>query len=940
MKNLLLSFFLLLSISISAQSTFNIKGLVTDTVNNSLIASTVILMEKTDSTMVEFTRTELDGSFVFKKIPVGNYLVKTTYIGYIPLTIDASSSGKDVDLGNLKMTEIASELMEVVIKAAKAPIKMRGDTIEYDASTFQVPAGSSVEELLKRLPGIEIAQDGTIQADGKSVDQVTVDGKKFFGSDPKAATKNLPAEGISKVQVFDTKTEEEKITGSTSDSQSKTMNLQLKDEFKNGSFGRITGGVGTDSRAELKGNLNRFNEKIQFSVVGVGNNTGRNGLSWDDYQDFMGSNSFNFSSDGDFGFGGSNRYFIFGGNGGNSIESSIQSVFFGGNNSGGFPENYNGGINFNYDHKKTKLSTIYYYNQAQLKRNTLSTRQNFLPSSTILNQSSIEDTDFSGGHRAELTLEQEIDSFHSLKISVVGAYIDQQNSNISDIRLSTDNILKSTSNFENLTNSSGYLFNGTAFFRKKFKKSGRSFGSNLSYLTTALDDLENQNSTSTFFEPQSTDSISLIKRINTDNQDKKLLKANAIYVEPLSKVFFSQTFYNFSNRIETGDRTVDDIEGNNNILNEFLSRDYENTIQLHRLGSSLRYSNKGMNVSVGLAYQQYNLLGNYKGKGNSSIFGNVDKKFVNWIPNFNFNYSPARNFYIDLGYSINADEPGIENLQPIVNNINPLFIFEGNPNLTPQISHSISGRVNRYLPISQVRMNVNLSYNFNTNNIINNETVDENLVTYTQPINYEGGDRISLYSNLSFPIVKGKLKSSVNFRSNIGNSFAFVNNFLNKTTSYGYYPGASLTFTPNKSISLYLDADWNYVDTKYEINTSQNQTTVNNSYRASLDAKLFLGIFINTVFNYDIYSNERFGFQQSIPIWNSSIYKQFLPGNKLEVRLSLYDAFNRNQNVRQFASGNSVFESRTPSLARYGMISLSYNIKGLKTELDQGNNWW
>ena len=270
MKWFHLIFLILLTFSLQAQKTFTIKGVVEDTLHNSLISSTVLLLQKSDSTMVEFTRTELDGSFIFRKVPQGNYLVKTTYIGYIPLTVDASSiDGKNIDLGSLAMTELASELMEVVIKAAKAPIKMRGDTIEYDASTFQVPEGSSVEELLKRLPGIEIDQDGSISADGKSVDQVTVDGKKFFGSDPKAATKNLPAEGISKVQVFDTKTEEEKITGSTGEAQSKTMNLELKEEFKKGSFGRVTAGIGTESRAELKGNLNRFNEKIQFSVVAV-----------------------------------------------------------------------------------------------------------------------------------------------------------------------------------------------------------------------------------------------------------------------------------------------------------------------------------------------------------------------------------------------------------------------------------------------------------------------------------------------------------------------------------------------------------------------------------------------------------------------------------------------------------------------------------------------
>ncbi len=249
-----------------AQNTHDVKGIVFDTLDNPLIAATALLLEKSDSTLIDFTRTELDGSFKFKNVAAGDHVVKFTYVGFLPLTVDATSvNGENVDLGRVEMIEIAEELMEVVIKAARAPMRMRGDTIEYDISTFQVPEGSSVEDLLKRLPGIEVEQDGSILSDGKEVNRVTVDGKNFFGADPKVATQNLPAESISKVQVFDTKTEEDKITGSTGEAEDKTMNLDLKEEFKSGGFGKVVGGVGTESTGELKGNYNKFNDKIQLS---------------------------------------------------------------------------------------------------------------------------------------------------------------------------------------------------------------------------------------------------------------------------------------------------------------------------------------------------------------------------------------------------------------------------------------------------------------------------------------------------------------------------------------------------------------------------------------------------------------------------------------------------------------------------------------------------
>lgn len=507
----------------SQNPNFSIKGIIEDTLNNPLIYSTILLLESADSTMVDFTRSALDGSFKFKDVAPGDYTVKTTFVGFIPLHKSAVSyNGKDIDLGVLKMKEMASELMEVVIKAAKAQILMRGDTIEYDISTFKVPEGSSVEDLIKRLPGMEVDPDGTIRSDGKTVSRVTVDGKSFFGSNPKAATQNLPSESVSKVQVFNTKTEEEEITGSTSQSQDKTMNLELKDEFKTGGFGRLVAGVGNEDRKEIKGNFNRFNEKIQFSLVGVGNNTGRNGLSWDDYQDFLGSQSFDFDSNLDYGFGsGGFRFFYF--SGGNELESSIQSIFFQGNRNQGFPENYNGGVNFNYDHKKTKISSVYYYNQAGLLKESTSNHDRFLPSFVQKETSANDTDDLSRGHRTEFKLEHEIDSLHTIKVEFNGVYIDQHNSRLGSTKLFRNDLFQSSGQYQNLLNRNGYLGNGAIIFRKKFSKKGRRIGLNASYLFTQLDDNSEQLSNTNFYDENGnvTDFLGL-NQINDNLADKKL----------------------------------------------------------------------------------------------------------------------------------------------------------------------------------------------------------------------------------------------------------------------------------------------------------------------------------------------------------------------------------------------------------------------------------
>lgn len=927
------------SFTIFSQSNITIKGSVSDTLGNPLIQATVLLLERQDSTMVDYTRCEMDGSFKFKDVSKGDYVVKSTYVGFLPLMIGANTmSGEDLDLGQIKMTELAEELMTVVIKAAKAPIVMRGDTIEYDASTFKVPEGSTVEDLLRRLPGIEIEQDGSISADGKDVNKVTVDGKSFFGSDPKAATKNLPAEGISKVQVFDTETSEEEVTGIKSADSDKTMNLELKEEFKKGGFGKVIAAAGTQNRtalngprAELKGNFNKFNDKIQFSIVGVGNNTGRNGLSWDDYRDFMGSQAFNFGDDLEFGFGGGGRgYFTFGG-GDSGIESSIQSLFFNGGNSGGIPLNYNAGASFNYEHKKTKFSSVYYYNQQGLVKETQMDQSRFYDDFTSVEQGlETNDSNFQG-HRMELSFEQEIDTLHSFKVTANGAFIDQTVGQVESANLFRNNVLNSQSSFDNQSDKEGYLGNATFLFRKKFKKKGRRAGINFSYLKSELDTDENQVSDSYFV---ANDSTAIFNYLNEDMATKDLFKANAVYVEPLGKKFFWQSFYNYSNRQETGDRIVLESEE----LDGFLSRNFNNTILLNRVGSSLRYSHDGYNLTAGLAHQNYDLQGDFVSE-NALLKGVVDKQFDNWLPYFNVDISPQRNTYLSAGYTRQAVEPNIADLQPIVDTRNPFYIREGNLNLTPELSniYSISG--NHNWPLEAIRVSLNLSYSEYDSQFSTEETVDENLVTFLRPINVEGGEERSVWSSFSFPIIKNKLTVRTNFSYDLGKRPSLVNKVENITTRQTYNPSIRVSYTPSTEFSINGSARLRITDTEYDINVSQNQRIINNNYSLTMNSKLFAKIYSNASFSYNVNVNERFNFEENVPLLNASLYRHFLPDNKLEVRVSVYDLLGRSQNISQSTFGNSVFFSTSDVIGRYFMLSLSYNIRGMKGGIEK-SRWW
>ncbi len=933
MTRIALSVFLsLLCLSSYSQSNITIKGTLTDTLGTPLINATILLLEKSDSTMVDYTRCEMDGSFKFTDVSKGDYEVKSTYVGFIPKLISANTTaGKNLDLGEIKMVELAEELMTVVIKTAKTSIVMRGDTIEYDASTFKVPEGSTVEDLLKRLPGIEVEQDGSISADGKAVRKVTVDGKSFFGSDPQAATKNLPAEGISKVQVFDSETMEEEVTGIKSGDADKTMNLELKEEFKKGGFGRVIGALGTEERRELKGNFNKFNDKIQFSLVGVGNNTGRNGFSWDDYQDFMGSQAFSFGNEQEFGFGGGgNRYYTFGG-GGNGIESSIQSLFFNNSDGGGIPINYNGGASFNYQHEKTQFSSVYYYNQQGLNKRTQMNQSKFYDEFTSIEDALETNESNFQGHRVELSFEQEIDTLHSIKITANGAYIDQTEDQIESAQLFRDAGLNSESTFNNNLQQDGFLGNASFLFRKKFKRKGRRAGFNVSYLVSELNEDETQNSESSFVAEDSTASIIFF---NEDISTKDLFKANAVYVEPLGKKFFWQSFYNHSNRQEEGDRRV--FESNE--LNGLLSRNFNNDILLNRAGTSLKYSYDGYNITIGAAYQSFDLKGSFESE-NNLINGLVDKRFNNWLPYFDLGISPKRNVRFSAGYSRQAVEPSISDLQPIVDSRNPFYIREGNINLQPELFDTYRIRGSRNWPLTAVRINLDLSYTNYDSQFSTEESVDQNLITFVQPINVEDGDRKSFRTGISFPIVKNKLTVRTTFNYTHAIRPSLVNDIRNRTTRESFIPFLRINYTPNSDYSLNLNARINVTNTTYDINESQNQQIINNNYSATLNAKLFAKIYCNASFTYNVNVNERFNFEENIPLLNSSIYRHFLPENKLEVRVSAYDLLGRSQNISQNTYGNSVSISRSNVIGRYFMLSLSYNIRGMKGGIEK-NNWY
>lgn len=941
MKRILLFFYLVLCMFVAQSQTpqssrIVVKGALIDTSGTPLPSATVMLLLPKDSSLVNFGRSNDKGFFEFKNVKRQRYILKVSYVSYIPLQKDVIPTDEAVlDMGSLALKPITKELFEVVVKTAKAPLSIKGDTIEYNAASFKVPPGSTVEDLLRKLPGMQIEQDGSIRAQGMEVKKVTVDGKSFFGSDPKQATKNISADAIQKVQVFNDKTEAAKMTGVDDGKKEKTINLELKESHKKGGFGKVTAGIGTDDRREIKGNYNKFDSKNQFSVVGNANNTNQSGLSWDDYQDFRGSQAFSWGDEADFGFGGNGFRFITFDDGDESLGIPI------GGSRDGFSKNYSGGANYNYDTKKTKFSSNYYFNQTERTIDKISSSQRFFQEKSLNSADTTNQVNFNANHRMSLRFEKTLDTLNTLVLIGNGKYSRgnaSQFSNILQQLLVQNSIIPRQTNINNSNIFDSYTFQGTGIFRHKFAKKGRSFSASAGYSLLKSDGNANQRSINKLYNATTlNDSIVAIDQINDNLSNKKQVKSSLFFVEPLSKIFYWESFYNFSIQNNSVNRDLLDRQDTGPVRNDSLSRYYTNDLMYNRLGSSIRYSNKGMNITVGLAAQQFNLKGDFRRSENSANLANINLNYFTWIPKIGINWDLKNNRYLFIDYDKNTREPSVRDLQPIVDNSNPLYLRVGNPDLLPSIQHTISAGYNMFNPASFTNLYANLSYNYNINQVVYNQTIGDNGVVLTKPTNLSGGTTYNGYVGFGVPLKKTVSTLNINANFNLAQNPIYINSVLNKTNTNSGSIGMRLSFTPSDKFTFYGNASLGLTKTSYELPTAPNQTIYNNQYGGEMNFNFGKEFYFASNLNYRVYKNETRGFTQDLPILNLALYKFLGKSKRSEIRLTAYDVFKKNLGVNQSAFQNFVTIDQTRTLSRYFMLSYTYNMRGLSSQMRKKN---
>jgi hypothetical protein len=912
-------------------SRVNIRGALKDTSGAEVITATVMLLNPTDSTLVSFTASDKTGGFRFNNVRNDAYLLKVSHVSYMPMQqpIDRSATS-DVDLGVLSLTPFSQVLMQVVVREAKAPIRIHGDTIEYDVSTFKVPPGSTVEDLLRRLPGIEVDASGNISAQGKDVKRVLVDGKTFFGDDPKTVTQNLGSEAISKVQVYDEKSEQARLTGVPDASKDKAMNLELKDEYKKGSFGKVSLAGGTQERWAGRGNYNRFDEKKQLSFIGYANNINQSGVNWDDYREFKGQTGFNEYDNGDFGFQ----------SGGMMHNFSVSDAPISRETDRGFSSNYGAGTNYNYDNKKTRFNLSYFYSESTLWLDQFSERQTFLPDSTYRTRDTLGMEDFRGNHAFSSRMEHEIDSLTQLIARVnVNLTPTFTNSLKNEWYSSEENILYNHLMTDNERENFTSRMNGMAIYARKFKKPGKALAVSgaMNYNRTGRE--EDLNSLNRFFA--ATNFEEQIRQLNNDVSMSRVLKSSAMYSDGIGKRFFIQGFYNFSSTLQEKENEVTNPLMSGEPRVDSLSLFYRNGILYNRVGSLLRYSNKGTNASVGIAVQNLDIEGAYSGiRGEPWITEPLTRSFINLIPNISLMKQFNNGIWMQSDYTYEVTAPAMSDLlpRPVINN--PLFVNEGNPNLEPEKFHNMSGSIHYWGPSNFASFGANVSYFLYDSRIVRSmvtEFLDSvGFRTTSKPENIDGGNDFTSWVWSSFPIIKTILTVNFNGSFRTGSSSAYINGVLNETGTRGYSGGLGISLTPGSKLLLSFNGRLGFNEINYSIQQEQNQNIETHSASATVRYQFIAKTFFESNFSYNLYRNDRFDFDQSVPLWNASVRRILGEKNRFEVRLAAFDIFNKRLGISQSGAQNFVLQTTAPTLARYYMLSVSYNIRGYDLKAPQG----
>ena len=904
---------------LGAQGRVDVTGTVTDSTGAGLQGATVVLLQPADSTIASFAMTAADGAFRVRRVPAGPYLLRASFVGYASATREVTVGAEPLDVGRIALAEATGAVGRLVVEAERVPMVVRQDTLEYNADAFRTPMGATVEDLLKRLPGVEVEADGSIKAQGEAVRKVLVDGKEFFGDDPTVATRNLPADAVDRVQVYDKQSDTAEFTGVEDGAEARTINLALKEDRKRGAFGNVGGGLGGAGGAgpgmlyDGQASVNRFSPSTQLSLIANVNNVNRQSFSVGDYFNFMGGAARR--------GGGRGGVFRLGGDG----------IPVGDGLSDGFATTWSGGLNLNREFGAgTSVRASYFLGRLGHEQTRRVVQDRFFGEGLSSREEQDGDQDRETlSHRLNLAAEHEIGEGHDVRVR-------------SDLRLA-DAALASASRrqtfgAEGLENgsTSAYGSDGRDWGGDAAVTYRRRFAGNRSVVANVGAGLQDNRldgdlaATNRFYEAGDLLTTQELARLQDQDGRSWTRSAEVLLTQPLGTDRALQLSVEHGVTTEDQARRVFDRRPGGPVPNDSLSLGFERSLQTSRAGLTYRYNREPWGLSVGLGLQRSRLGGAVQGAA-----GAVGRQFLDLLPSATLSYAISQGRNLELGYRAETREPSLRELQPVADTQDPLAVYVGNPDLRPEATHSLNARYLSFDAFTSTNLFAFVRASYTARTIATSRTVDARFRQTSTPVN--AGGTWTVLANGSFGTPVRPLRARVNVSANAlyNRGLELVNGAENASDLWRTTLDLRVENRDKERLDLQAGARLAFNDASYALSPQRDRSYVNRAFYGELGWTPTDAWDVRTRLDVSFYPDDVFaarspsgvGGGRSVPLWEATASRSFM-GGRARVELVARDLLDRNLGVSFASTASYVQEERVDSLGRHVLLRLVYNLAG------------
>lgn len=887
-------------LSVTTVTAVTLSGNVKETsTGEGLIQASVRLLAARDSSLVGGVVTNDNGRYTIPNVKPGKYIVEASYIGYETQLRDITVGDRDIRLKPFELKEGSVLLKEATVVGVRTPITVKEDTIEYAAASFKTQPNAVVEDLLKRLPGVEVGSDGKITANGKSISKILVDGKEFFADDPSIASKNLPADMLEKIQVVDRKSDLARLTGVDDGEDETVINLSVKKGMKNGWFGNIEGGYGTDERYKGSFNINRFWNENQITFLGGANNINE-----------------------PIGMGGGGRFRRFGGQNGLNNSQAL-------------------GMNFNVGNgEKFRVGGNVFYSHEDRDSRSVTERTNLFADSTSSSYSRRMSRDKGHNVRGDFRMLWKPDSFNTFEFRPnISLNFNNSNSNDSSSTFAGGRdmgreVTRSLNNADSRGNS--FELGGRLIFTHNFRsRPGRSFSVMLNYSMSNLREKENTYSFNRFYLLN--DSVDLYDQYANNHTWSNTVGGRLTWTEPIGRPSsgnFLTLAYRFSYRWNNADKLTYDhpvtfpdgwegmpVVDENLVFNQELSNRFRNDYMNQDIQLGYRHVSKKGNFNVGVSLvpqrsKSIDLLDHNK---------DISRSVLNYAPFLRYQYKFSKTRSLHLNYRGRSSQPSMSQMQPVADMSDPLNITIGNPNLDPSFSHNIGFHFNDYNEKQQRSIRLMFDASLTQNSIVSKTTYDrETGGRVTEYVNVNGVWNANLGGLFSMPMPFCKqLQFNNNLFMTYSNTIGFNNGLRNRSGSFRVHEEMGISWRP-EYIELEFRPRYNFQTVHNTIQTTANSNvhTYGGTFNATYSSPF--GLVLSSDINYSATSGYASGFDTKTWMWNAAVSYQFLRDRSLSVTLRAYDLLGQRSSVSRNVTANYISDVRNNTLTRYVMASVTY----------------